>query len=186
MKQNSNFEITYMCLADLENIKDILETDFDNFWNYNVFKGELENPNSTYFVVKYNNEIIGFAGALVVLDEADITNINLAYIIEDGMKIHIPSKEEKESTIIVESNIDSGTVEQSNEIKSNNNKKLKININTATKTDLETLPGIGESTALKIIEYRKEKGKFKLIEDIKQVNGIGENKFNKIKELITV
>lgn len=51
MKQNSNFEITYMCLDDLENIKDILETDFDNFWNYNVFKSELENPNSTYFVV---------------------------------------------------------------------------------------------------------------------------------------
>lgn len=75
MKQNSNFEITYMCFADLEYIKDILEADFDNFWNYNVFKSELENPNSTYFVVKYNNEIIGFAGALVVLDEADITNI---------------------------------------------------------------------------------------------------------------
>ena len=137
--------------------------------------------------LKNNSRIIDAidkAGGLK--DEADITNINLAYIIEDGMKIHIPSKEEKESTIIVESNIDSGTVEQSNEIKSNNNKKLKININTATKTDLETLPGIGESTALKIIEYRKEKGKFKLIEDIKQVNSIGENKFNKIKELITV
>lgn len=137
--------------------------------------------------LKNNSRIIDAidkAGGLK--DEADITNINLAYIIEDGMKIHIPSKEEKESTIIVESNIDSGTVEQSNEIKSNNNKKLKININTATKTDLETLPGIGESTALKIIEYRKEKGKFKLIEDIKQVNGIGENKFNKTKELITV
>lgn len=137
--------------------------------------------------LKNNSRIIDAidkAGGLK--DEADITNINLAYIIEDGMKIHIPSKEEKESTIIVESNIDSGTVEQSNEIKSNNNKKLKININTATKTDLETLPGIGESTALKIIEYRNKKGKFKLIEDIKQVNGIGENKFNKIKELITV
>lgn len=137
--------------------------------------------------LKNNSRIIDAidkAGGLK--DEADITNINLAYIIEDGMKIHIPSKEEKESTIIVESNIYSGTVEQSNEIKNNNNKKLKININTATKTDLETLPGIGESTALKIIEYRKEKGKFKLIEDIKQVNGIGENKFNKIKELITV
>ena len=137
--------------------------------------------------LKNNSRIIDAidkAGGLK--DEADITNINLAYIIEDGMKIHIPSKEEKESTIIVESNIDSGTVEQSNEIKSNNNKKLKININTATKTDLETLPGIGESTALKIIEYRKKKGKFKLIEDIKQVNGIGKNKFNKIKELITV
>lgn len=119
-------------------------------------------------------------------DEADIRNINLAYIIEDGMKIHIPSKEEKESTIIAEGNTDSEIVKQSNVIKSDNNKKSKININTATKTDLETLPGIGESTALKIIEYRKEKGKFKLIEDIKQVNGIGDSKFNKIKELITV
>ena len=119
-------------------------------------------------------------------DEADIRNINLAYIIEDGMKIHIPSKEEKESTIIAEGNTDSEIVKQSNVIKSDNNKKSKININTATKTDLETLPGIGESTALKIIEYRKEKGKFKLKEDIKQVNGIGDSKFNKIKELITV
>ena len=137
--------------------------------------------------LKNNSRIIDAidkAGGLK--DEADITNINLAYIIEDGMKIHIPSKEEKESTIIVESNIDSGTVGQSNEIKSNNNKKLKININTATKTDLETLPGIGESTALKIIEYRNDKGNFKLIEDINHVNCIGENKFNKIKELIRV
>ncbi len=137
--------------------------------------------------LKNNSRIIDAidkAGGLK--DEADITNINLAYIIEDGMKIHIPSKEEKESTIIVESNTDSEIVKQNNWIKSDNNKKSKININTATKTDLETLPGIGESTALKIIEYRKEKGKFKLIEDIKQVNGIGENKFNKIKELITV
>ena len=142
-------------------------------------EGSVELKNNSRII-----DAIDKAGGLK--DEADITNINLAYIIEDGMKIHIPSKEEKESTIIVESNIDSGTVEQSNEIKSNNNKKLKININTATKTDLETLPGIGESTALKIIEYRKKKGKFKLIEDIKQVNGIGENKFNKIKELITV
>ena len=63
--------------------------------------------------LKNNSRIIDAidkAGGLK--DEADITNINLAYIIEDGMKIHIPSKEEKESTIIVESNIDSGTVKQ--------------------------------------------------------------------------
>lgn len=75
MEKNSNLEITYMCLDDLENIKNILENDFDNFWNYNVFKSELENPNSTYFIVKCNSEIIGFAGILVILDEADITNI---------------------------------------------------------------------------------------------------------------
>ena len=74
MNQN-NFEIDYMCINDLEHIKDILESDFDDFWNYNVFKSELENQNSTYFVAKSNDEIVGFAGVLVVLDEADITNI---------------------------------------------------------------------------------------------------------------
>ena len=59
-----------------------------------------------------------------------------------------------------------------------------VNINTATQTELETLPGIGPSLALKIINYRKENGKFSSIEDIKNVSGIGEAKFNNIKEYI--
>ena len=62
----------------------------------------------------------------------------------------------------------------------------KININTATKEQLDTLPGIGVSTAEKIIQYRKEKGKFKNKEDIKNVNGIGESKYEKIKDLIEI
>ena len=74
MEQN-NLKISFMCLDELEKIKNILENDFDDFWNYNVFKSELQNPNSTYFVVKFNGEIVGFAGVLIVLDEADITNI---------------------------------------------------------------------------------------------------------------
>ena len=74
MEQN-NFDIDFMKLDDLENIKDILESEFDDFWNYNIFKSELKNPNSTYFVVKCDEKIVGFAGVLVVLDEADITNI---------------------------------------------------------------------------------------------------------------
>ena len=61
-----------------------------------------------------------------------------------------------------------------------------VNINTATQTELETLPGIGPSTALKIINYRKENGKFSNIEDLKNVNGIGENKFEALKKYITV
>ena len=65
------------------------------------------------------------------------------------------------------------------------NKSL-ININEATQTELETLPGIGPSTALKIISYREENGKFSSIEDIKKVSGIGENKFENIKGLICV
>ena len=61
-----------------------------------------------------------------------------------------------------------------------------ININNATQSQLETLPGIGPSIAIKIINYRNEHGKFKSINDIKNVNGIGENKFNNIKNLITI
>ena len=74
MEQN-NFDIDFMCLDDLENIKDTLESEFDDFWNYNVFKSELDNPLSNYFVVKCNGEIVGFAGVLIVIDVADITNI---------------------------------------------------------------------------------------------------------------
>ena len=61
-----------------------------------------------------------------------------------------------------------------------------VNINTATQTQLETLSGIGPSTALKIIKYREENGKFKTIEDIKNVPGIGESKFDTIKNEICV
>lgn len=64
-----------MTMEDLENIKDILACHFDDFWNYNIFKSELENPNSIYFVAKEQEEIIGFFGILIVMEEADITNI---------------------------------------------------------------------------------------------------------------
>ena len=71
------------------------------------------------------------------------------------------------------------------EAKDNEKNKL-ININKASKDDLKTLTGIGESTAKKIIDYREEYGKFKTIEDIKNVSGIGDAKFEAIKKDITV
>lgn len=64
-----------MTLNDLENIQNILISDFDDFWNYNILKDELESENSIYIVAKSNNEIIGFAGIKILLDEADIMNI---------------------------------------------------------------------------------------------------------------
>lgn len=73
--QLNNISLSIMNMKDLESIKDILENDFDNFWNYNIFKSELENPNSIYFALKLDSQIIGFAGILIVMDEADITNI---------------------------------------------------------------------------------------------------------------
>ena len=62
----------------------------------------------------------------------------------------------------------------------------KVNINTASQEELDTLQGIGPSTATKIIEYREKNGKFKTIEDIKNVTGIGDSKFEAIKENISV
>ena len=67
--------ISEMNLQDLENIKDCLLTDFDNFWSYNILKQELENGKSKYFVVKQENEIVGFAGILLIIDEVNIMNI---------------------------------------------------------------------------------------------------------------
>ena len=148
-------------------------------------------------------------------ENACIDEINLAYKLEDGMKIYIPTKEEckKQTTSNgTEKNtgktnsggasststtnnggttINGGTTSNGGTsitgISGNNMKKQgKVNINTASQTELETLPGIGPSTALKILNYRKEKGKFKKIEDIKEVSGIGDSKYNKIKDLITI
>lgn len=70
-----NITIEQMDLSHLESMKDILESDFDDFWNYNVFKNELNNKNSRYIIAKNNNEIVGFAGVSIILDTADITNI---------------------------------------------------------------------------------------------------------------
>jgi len=119
--------------------------------------------------------------------DADTSKVNLAYVLSDGVKINIPNKIEENSAIEKEYIIaDSGdnVITEENKMKKSNNSL--VNINEATQTELETLPGIGPSIALKIISYREEKGKFSSIEDIKNVSGIGENKFESIKELICV
>ena len=68
----------------------------------------------------------------------------------------------------------------------NGQKQSKVNINKANKEKLMTLPGVGESTALKIIEYRTQNGDYKSIEDLQKVAGIGDSKFNNLKEYVTV
>lgn len=125
-----------------------------------------------------------------IREDASIEDINLAYKLEDGMKIHIPTKQEKEEEekskeeyVTTSSGI---MTNQEENTKETNSQNTKVNINTATQTQLESLPGIGPSTAMKILEHRKEKGKFAKIEDLKEVSGIGDAKFNKIKELIVV
>lgn len=71
----NRIEISKMSLEDFEGIKNILTSDFDNFWNEKILEDELKNENSYYIVAKMNEEVIGFAGIKSVIDEADIMNI---------------------------------------------------------------------------------------------------------------
>lgn len=71
-----NLQITEMTLENLNQIKNILLSDFDDFWNYNILKQELECENSYFIIAKNNNdEIVGFAGLKNIVDEANIMNI---------------------------------------------------------------------------------------------------------------
>ncbi len=116
-------------------------------------------------------------GAGGVKAEANLKNINLAYEVSDGEKIYIPNlSEESEEENTPESSTSN----------SSTNAKGKVNINKATATELTSVPGIGASTAQKIITYREENGKFQTIEDVKKVSGIGESNFESMKDFIAV
>ena len=136
------------------------------------------------------NVLIEKAGGLK--NGYSIKNINLAAKLSDGDKVYIPSIEEEKTLGNQNNNISVNTVGKhtNNGNNSNNNvnitKNNKININTANVSELKQITGIGESTANKIIDYRQNVGKFKKIEDIKEVKGIGDSKFESLKNKITI
>lgn len=141
---------------------------------YVDIKGEVINP-SVYKIKKGLRviDVINLAGGLT--EESDTSNINLSKIVTDEMVIVIKSKNNEE--VYIDSDVDINN--------NNNNNNQLIDINTCTIDELLTLPGIGESKANNIIEYRK-KNKFNTINDIMNVSGISESLFNKIKEYIKV
>ncbi|MDF2610759.1 MAG: hypothetical protein K0R92_2233 [Lachnospiraceae bacterium] len=118
-------------------------------------------------------EVIRLAGGLT--DEAAGDYINQAALVTDGQQVYIPTKSE-----VVDAS-PSGYLQNSNQDGAN-----IVNINTAAKEELMTLPGIGEAKANSIIAYRQENGGFKNIDEIKNIEGIKDSVFNKISELITV
>ena len=121
-------------------------------------------------------EVIELAGGFT--QEADETYLNLVEKISDGQRIYVPSKEE-----VLTGNIENISQVNNNQAQSNIATSL-ININTASKEQLMTLPGIGEAKALDIISYRSTNGNFKNTEDIKNISGIKESAYSKIKDLI--
>lgn len=176
-------------------------------------KGAVKNPGVYKVVIgTIVNDLIEFAGGLN--KNATTNNINLSKKVTDEMVIYIYTKDElaqqnsKPTSTVVEcstpkktadinncvtekksSIITSETPVSSKEEEQNEQKQIVgdlININTASKEELMTLSGIGESKAISIIDYRETNGLFTCIDDIKNISGIGNALFEKIKDNITV
>lgn len=125
------------------------------------------------------NDVISFAGGLKKNAASDV--INLAQVAMDGQKYYIPTNEETKAMNRLD-DIDVSTVDA---VKMESH-SMQVNINTATKQELMTLPRVGEVKADAIIAYRDTVGTFKCIEDIMKIDGIKEGLFQKVKDLITV
>ena len=112
-------------------------------------------------------------------ENACLEIINLAQIVADGQRIYIPSQEE-----ISGSNSLFFTGDYLNDYGSSENRL--VNINTANSKELESLPGIGPVIASNIIEYRNSNGSFKKKEELKNVTGIGEKKYEEIEQFVSI
>lgn len=143
-------------------------------------------------------ELTALAGGLT--SEAAEENINLVFCLKEPVAIYIPSDEDILMTNQNGQMSTSDYIRNPNEIavwgeeglttngsmSPDGSTDAKININTADQEALETLPGVGESTALAIIQYREKNGAFASVDDIMKVSGIKEGRFDAIREFITV
>ena len=163
---------------------------------YVDIKGAVNNP-GVYKLKEDSRVIDAINNSGGLKENADTSIINLSKKIEDEMVIIIYSKEDLQkykdnlSTKKIEDEIKKEiiSIDKNNKAEINIDLKednSKININTASKEELTTLPGVGESKAEAIIKYREDNGNYEKIEDIKNVSGIGESAFEKIKDNITV
>lgn len=182
----------------------------DNYVYVDV-KGEVSNPG--VYKMKDTDRVIDVLNKATLKKTSNTKFLNLSKILTDQMVIYIYSNNEIKKIIETEQkvcdvisnnvciskveNLNSVYLEASNDeiytnlkedIKDESSKEenILVNINTCSKEDLMTLPGIGESKANNIISYRNEKGQFNSIEDILNVSGIGESIFEKIKKFIQV
>ena len=161
-------------------------------------KGEVTTP-GVYELLSTNTvmDAINMAGGLT--KQSDTSNINLSKKLSDEMVIIIYNsseiKEMKKAKEVVCPPCNNACITEEDKTAELKDEKIetentqttsKININTATTEELQALSGIGETKAQAIVDYRTQNGKFEAIEDLKNVSGIGDSTFEKIKENITV
>lgn len=202
-------------LVEDDNKEDVLEKENDSLENSNDninlvtidIKGAINNPG--IYQIDNNsrvNDALNLAGG--VRNDADLSVINLSKKVFDEMVIIIYTKDEvknfvevkkqeeekQEKCVITYENVINDACVCDDNTPTNDNKTVNdnedttsiISLNKATKEQLMTLTGIGESKALLIIEYRESHNGFQTIEEIKNIKGIGDSIFEKIKNRITV
>jgi competence protein ComEA len=116
--------------------------------------------------------------------DADLEAVNLAYPLANNMMIKIPSVYDSDKSWLIDEGLTFFPETQNTQKNSDSDAAVKININTASLSELCTLPGIGKSTAQKIIDYRSKNGNFESIEGIMNVGGIKQAKYEQIKDYI--
>lgn len=167
---------SYDLPSNVSNDSNSLSQSISNFKEIVVeIKGEVKNPN----IYKLNEnsiieDLINKAGGLT--EFADISKINRAEKLQDHIAIVIPNKNDPNSQNTLSSSVSASST-QGNSL---------VNLNTATDIELQSLPGVGPSKAKSIIEYREKNGGFKSIDEIKNIKGIGESSFEKLKDKITI
>lgn len=166
----------------------------DNSFIYIDIKGAINKP-GVYKIESDSRVIDAINKADGLNEEADTSLLNLSAKLHDEMYIYVYTKEEVLNfvKVVEEQNIKIDECKKTNEvcipeeiINKDDIKNNKININKASLEELKLLPSIGDAKAQSIIDYRNSVGIFNSIEDIKNVSGIGDNLFDKIKDLITV
>ncbi|MBP3930008.1 MAG: helix-hairpin-helix domain-containing protein [Peptostreptococcaceae bacterium] len=170
-----------------DNTKDTMQTSkVETSLNDKVtiyISGEVKNPGVVE--LKYDARLgdgVDLCGGLT--EDANLNGINLAMKIKDEGHYIIPKVGEETADTVTNDNEYRNENNTLNEPESNNDNK--ININTADLSELDSLPGFGQVTAQKIIEYRQEHTKFNSIEELMNIKGIGEKKFNNVKDYIYV
>ncbi|MGN7394648.1 helix-hairpin-helix domain-containing protein [Peribacillus frigoritolerans] len=143
-------------------------------------KGAVKSPG--IFTAQAGDRVIDLISAAGSFTEkADTDKVNFAQIIEDQMVIYVPEIGEEDKGDL--ENIQVGT---SGDAITKGTSGGLVNLNTATQEDLQTLTGIGPSKANAILEYRETIGKFKEVDELKQVTGIGDKTFERLRDSISV
>lgn len=112
-----------------------------------------------------------------LLPQADAERVNMAQPVKDGQQIRVPEKKAAGNAATGDATGDAAAGREDGGL---------VNLNTADEKALDALPGVGPATARKIIEYRESEGGFQSTEDLMKIKGIGQAKYDKLKDKVTI